>query len=53
MTGAGRIHWQTYVDTGATVALARLQNRKTPIIAADLPNDRVVEVFDAHAVKRC
>jgi hypothetical protein len=53
MTGAGRIHWQTFVDTCATVAFAKLQNRKTPIIAADLPNDRVVEVFDAHAVKRC
>jgi len=42
MKGVGRIYQQTFIDTYAKVAFAKLYNRKTPITAADLLNDRVV-----------
>src|SRR5262245_330315 len=35
----------------ATVACAKLYDRKTPITAADLLNDRVLPFFDGHEVK--
>ena len=34
-------------DTYAKVAFAKLYDRKTPITAADLVNDRVVPFYDA------
>jgi transglutaminase-like putative cysteine protease len=42
MKGVGRIYQQTFIDTYAKVAFAKLYDRKTPITAADLLNDRVV-----------
>ena len=42
MKGVGRIYQQTFIDTYAKVAHAKLYDRKTPITAADLVNDRVV-----------
>ena len=36
------IYQQTFVDTYTKVACAKLYNRKTPITAADLLNDRVI-----------
>ena len=33
------------------VACVKLNDRKTPITAADLLNDRVIPFFDSHAVK--
>ena len=45
--GVGRIYQQTFIDTYAKVALAKLYDRKTPITAADLVNDRVVPFYDA------
>jgi hypothetical protein len=42
MKGVGRIYQQTFVDTYSKVAFAKLYERKTPITAADLLNDRVV-----------
>src|SRR4029434_3509231 len=42
---------QTFIDTYSRVALAKLYDRKTPLTAADLLNDRVVPFFDAHEVK--
>ena len=42
MKGVGRIYQQTFIDTYAKVGLAKLYDRKTPITAADLVNDRVV-----------
>src|SRR6187402_3674952 len=51
MKGVGRIYQQTFVDTYAKVAFAKLYDRKTPITAADLLNDRVVPFFDSHEVK--
>lgn len=51
MKGVGRIYQQTFLDTYSKVAFAKLYDRKTPITAADLLNDRVVPFFDAHEVK--
>ena len=51
MKGVGRIYQQTFVDTYSKVAFAKLYDRKTPITAADLLNDRVVPFFDAQEVK--
>ena len=53
MKGVGRIYQQTFIDTYAKVAFAKLYDRKTPITAADLLNDQVVPFFDAHEVKLC
>ena len=50
MKGVGRIYQQTFVDTYAKVAFAKLYDRKTPITAADLLNDRVVPFYDAQDV---
>jgi transposase InsO family protein len=51
MKGVGRIYQQTFVDTYSKVAFAKLYDRKTPITAADLHNDRVIPFFDAREVK--
>jgi transposase InsO family protein len=51
MKGVGRIYQQTFVDTYAKVAFAKLYDRKTPITAADLVNDRVIPLFESHDVK--
>lgn len=53
MKGVGRIYQQTFIDTYSKVAFAKLYERKTPITAADLLNDRVVPFFDAQEVKLC
>lgn len=53
MKGVGRIYQQTFVDTYSKVAFAKLYDRKTPITAADLLNDRVIPFFDAREVKLC
>jgi hypothetical protein len=37
--------------TNGKVACAKLYDRKTPITAADLLNDRVIPFFDSHDVK--
>ena len=51
MKGVGRIYQQTFIDTYAKVAFAKLYDRKTPITAADLLNDRVVPFFDEHDIR--
>jgi hypothetical protein len=51
MKGVGRIYQQTFVDTYAKVAFAKLYDRKTPITAADLLNDRVLPFYDEHEVR--
>ena len=53
MKGVGRIYQQTFVDTYAKVAFAKLYDRKTPITAADLLNDRVLPFFEEHGIKLC
>ena len=51
MEGVGRIHQQTFIGTHAKVAFAKLYDRKTPITAADLLDDRVVPFHDEHEVE--
>ena len=51
MKGVGGIYQQTFVDTYSKVACAKLYDRKTPITAADLLNDRVLPLFEQHEVK--
>src|ERR671921_1503501 len=51
MKGVGRIYQQTFIDTYSKVAFAKLYDRKTPITAADVLNDRVVPFYDEHGVR--
>jgi transposase InsO family protein len=51
LKGVGRIYQQTFIDTYAKVAFTKLYDRKTPITAADLLNDRVLPFFEEHDVK--
>ena len=51
LKGVGRVYQQTFIDTYAKVACAKLYDRKTPITAADLLKDRVIPFFDSHDVK--
>src|SRR5919112_6183062 len=50
MEGVGRIHQQTFIDTYAKVAFAKPYDRKTPITAADLLNDRVLPFFEDRGI---
>jgi hypothetical protein len=50
MKGVGRIYQQTFVDTYAKVAFAKLYTTRTPITAADLLNDRVLPFYLEHEV---
>ena len=51
LKGVGRIYQQTFIDTYAKVAFAKLYDRKTPITAADLLNDRVLPFFEDHDIR--
>jgi transposase InsO family protein len=51
--GVGRVYQQTFIDTYAKVAFAKLYDRKTPITAAELLNDRVIPFFDEHEIPLC
>lgn len=50
LKGVGRVYPQTFVDTYAKVGFAKLYDRKTPITAADLLNDRVIPFYEQHGV---
>lgn len=50
LKGVGRIYQQTFVDTFAKVAFAKLYTNKTPITSADLLNDRVLPFFEDHGL---
>ena len=50
LKGVGRIYQQTFIDTYSKVAFGKLYDRKTPITAADLLNDRVLPFFDEHEI---
>ncbi len=50
LKGVGRIYQQTFIDTYSKVGFAKLYDRKTPITAADLLNDRVLPFFAEHAI---
>ena len=43
--GVGRVYQQTFVDTYSKVAFAKLYTTKTPIMAADLLNDKILPFF--------
>jgi transposase InsO family protein len=45
LKGVGRIYQQTFLDTYSRVAFAKLYDRKTPLTAADLLNDRVLPFY--------
>jgi len=51
LKGVGRIYQQTFIDTYAKVAFAKLYDRKTPITAAEILNDRVVLFYDEHGIR--
>src|SRR6059058_157031 len=51
LKGVGRVYQQTFIDTYSKVSFAKLYERKTPITAADLLNDRVMPFFEEHDVK--
>jgi hypothetical protein len=42
LKGVGRVYRQAYIDTYAKAGFAKLRDRNTPIIAADLRNGRVL-----------
>jgi len=46
----GRIYQQTFADTYAKVAFAKLYDRKNALVAADLLNDRVLPFFEEHEI---
>ncbi len=50
LKGVGRVYQQTFIDTYSKLSFAKLYDRKTPITAADLLNDRVIPFFDAQEV---
>jgi len=50
LKGVGRVYQKTFVDTYTKLAFAKLYDRKTPLVAADLLNDRVIPFFDQHQV---
>src|SRR3979411_2442063 len=50
LKGVGRIYQQTVIDTYSKLAFAKLYDRKTPLVAADLLNDRVIPFFDEHQI---
>src|SRR5215203_3366850 len=51
LKGVGRVYQQTVIDTYSKVAFAKLYDRKTPITAAEILNDRVVPFFDEHGIR--
>lgn len=51
LKGVGRIYQQTFIDTYAKVGFAKLYTEKTPVVAADLLNDRVLPFFEEHGVR--
>ena len=53
LKGVGRVYQQTFIDTYTKVAFAKLYDRKTPITAAELLNDRVIPFFDEHEIPLC
>lgn len=48
--GVGRIYQQTFIDTYAKVAFAKLYDHKHAITAADLLNDRVLSFYEHHDI---
>src|SRR5690348_5235893 len=53
LKGVGRIYQQTFIDTYTKVVFAKLYDRKTPITAAEILNDRVLPFFEEHGIVLC
>lgn len=55
LKGVGQIYEQTFIETYSKVGFANLYDRKIPLTAADLLNDRVLPFFgrDAIPLSRC
>jgi transposase InsO family protein len=49
--GVGKIYQQTFIDTYAKVAFAKVYDRKNALVAADLLNDRVLPFYERHDMK--
>jgi transposase InsO family protein len=49
--GIGRIYQQTGIDTHSNVGFAKVYREKTALTAADLLNDKVLPLFDAHGIR--
>lgn len=47
----GRIYQQTFIDTYAKVAFAKLYDRKNALVAADMLNDRVLPFYEEQGVR--
>lgn len=50
LKGVGRVYQQGFIDTYSKVAFAKLYDRKTPLTAADLLNDRLTPFFTEHDI---
>jgi transposase InsO family protein len=48
--GVGKIYQQTFIDTYAKVATAKLYDRKIALVAADTLNDRVIPLYDKYGI---
>lgn len=53
LKGVGRIYQQTFIDTYSKIGFAKLYDRKTSLVAADLLNDRVLPFFEEHGIVLC
>jgi transposase InsO family protein len=51
LKGVGRIYQQTFIDTYAKVAFAKIYDRKNALVAADLLNDRVIPWYEEQGVR--
>ena len=50
LKGVGRIYQQTFIDTYSKVGFAKLYDRKTPVMAAELLNDRGLPFFEQYEI---
>ncbi len=50
LKGVGRIYQQTFIDTYCKVGFAKVYDRKNPLVAADLLNDRVLPFYEGHGI---
>lgn len=50
LKGVGRIYQQTFIDTYAKVAFAKLYDRKNALVAADMLNDKVLPFYESQDI---
>lgn len=50
LKGVGRIYQQTFIDTYAKVAFAKLYDRKNALVAADVLNDKVLPFYEEQGI---